>query len=365
MPTIRKAIGALIEPVKRQPKVKKSVYLDRGLYPVVDQSQSAIAGYVNDAAWLYTGKLPVVVFGDHTRILKFVDFPFCVGADGTQLLRPQTENDTRYFYYAVRNVDLESYGYERHFKYLKEKQINVPPLPTQLRISGILSAYDDLIDNSQRRIKILETMASSLYREWFICFRFPGHENHPRVDSALGEIPKGWAVKKVKDILARRPAGLVYRDTDVKSEGDIQVIDQSTSELLGFHDNAPDHIATAMLPIAIFGDHTCKMQLLIEPFSIGPNVVPFTACSDLPTAFVFYAVNSLIQTQEYKRHWSPLNSKEIVVADSALSQKFVDLIQPMLVQQAALRKSIRNLRRTRDLLLPRLMSGQINLDASP
>ena len=62
----------------------------------------------------------------------------------------------------------------------------------QRRIAGILSAYDELMENSQRRIRILEAMARALYREWFVHFRFPGHENHPRVASPLGEIPHGW-----------------------------------------------------------------------------------------------------------------------------------------------------------------------------
>lgn len=72
---------------------------------------------------------------------------------------------------------------------LKQVEVRVPPLPAQQRIAGILSAYDELIENSQRRIKILEAMASGLYREWFVHLRFPGHENYPRVASALGEIP--------------------------------------------------------------------------------------------------------------------------------------------------------------------------------
>lgn len=243
--------------------------------------------------------------------------------------------------------------------------VPLPPLPVQQRIASILSAYDKLIENNQRRIKILETMARNLYREWFVHFRFPGHENHPRVDSSLGEIPQGWEVKTVKEFLSRRSAGEVYREAQLKAEGEVLVIDQSTSELLGFHDNVPDHHASPSLPIAIFGDHTCKMELLVEPFSIGPNVVPFVAGEHLPTSYVFYAVNSLVKTQEYKRHWSPLTLKEVVVADCVIAQRFASLIQPMLVTMAIHRKSIRNLRRTRDLLLPRLLSGQIPLPEAP
>ena len=103
------------------------------------------------------------------------------------------------------------------------------------------------------------------------------------------------------------------------------------------------------------------MQLLVEPFSVGPNVVPFAAIGHLPTAYVFHVVRSLIHTQEYKRHWIPLSFKEVMVADHATALRFASFISPMLAIQETLRKSIRNLRRTRDLLLPRLLSGQVAL----
>jgi type I restriction enzyme S subunit len=83
-----------------------------------------------------------------------------------------------------------------------ELEIPAPSLPVQRRIAGILSAYDELIENSQRRIRILESMARALYREWFVHFRFPGHESVPRVPSPLGEIPKGWEVKKLGEIIS-------------------------------------------------------------------------------------------------------------------------------------------------------------------
>ena len=237
----------------------------------------------------------------------------------------------------------------------------IPPLPVQHQIAGILSAYDELIENSQRRIKILEEIARSLYREWFVHFRFPGHDKVKMVPSPLGPIPQGWEVKNVKEALARRPAGEVYREEDVVLEGTVPVIDQSTNELLGFHDNEPDHLATPENPIAIFGDHTCKMQLLVEPFSIGPNVVAFEANVDRSISYLFHIVRSLVQTQEYKRHWSQLTAKEIVMADKSTAEHFATSIQPSLQQVEVLRKASRVLRRTRDLLLPRLLSGAIEL----
>ena len=84
---------------------------------------------------------------------------------------------------------------------LKEIEIGLPPLPTQRKIATILSTYDNLIENNTRRIKILEDMAQTLYREWFVHYRFPGHENVPMVESELGPIPQGWEVKQLGEIV--------------------------------------------------------------------------------------------------------------------------------------------------------------------
>jgi type I restriction enzyme, S subunit len=170
-------VGDALEKITRQKKVPKSDYDESGLIPIIDQGREYLAGYTNDPDLQYNGKLPLTVFGDHTRILKWVARPFALGADGTQILRGDSRFDQRFFYYALKSVDLKHFGYERHFKYLKEKEIPLPDLPTQRKIAGILSAYDDLIENNLRRIKILEEMAQSLYREWFVHFRFPGHES--------------------------------------------------------------------------------------------------------------------------------------------------------------------------------------------
>ena len=93
----------------------------------------------------------------------------------------------------------------------------------QRRIAGILSAYDELMENSQRRIRILEAMARALYREWFVHFRFPGHEKLPRVASPLGDIPQGWEVKKLGELRGHLNRGLSPSHAD---NGDSKVINQ-------------------------------------------------------------------------------------------------------------------------------------------
>ena len=100
-----------------------------------------------------------------------------------------------------------------------EVSVELPPIPVQRRIAGILSAYDELMENSQRRIRILEVMARALYREWFVHFRFPGHEKLPRVASPLGDIPQGWEVKPLDEI-ATITMGLSPKGDTYNEQGD-------------------------------------------------------------------------------------------------------------------------------------------------
>ena len=244
---------------------------------------------------------------------------------------------------------------------LKEIEIRVPALPTQGKIAAVLSAYDDLIENNTRRIKILEDMAHTLYQKWFVHFRFPGHENVPMVESPLGPIPHGWKVKRVKEIVKRLKAGKTYRETDVDQIGKVIVVDQSRSDFLGFHDNEPDHNASSGAPVVIFGDHTCKMQLMVVPFSLGPNVVPFIAKDKTSIEYLFFLISSLVETREYKRYWTELNNKVVAVADSKTSEQFSDFTTCIFQKTEILKQRNHNLQQTRDLLLPKLISGEIDV----
>jgi len=97
---------------------------------------------------------------------------------------------------------------------VQELWIEVPPLPNQRKIAAILSAYDDLIENNTRRIKILEEMAQTIYREWFVKFRFPGHEKVKMKDSELGPIPEGWMVKPSSQVLEINPRIKVDKESE-------------------------------------------------------------------------------------------------------------------------------------------------------
>ncbi len=139
---------AFIKQTKSQYKqLKTNEYLALGSYPIVDQGQQNICGYTNDEEKLYKGELPVIVFGDHTRIVKYVDFRFAVGADGTQILKADNSKfNDRFFYYILQNTPIVNQGYHRHFKSLKESKIAQPPLVEQAEIALILSEFDKHIN---------------------------------------------------------------------------------------------------------------------------------------------------------------------------------------------------------------------------
>lgn len=139
------------------PKVQRREYLPEGSMPVLDQGQEFIAGYTTtDNA--YSGRLPVVLFGDHTRTFKYVDFPFALGADGVKVLAPQEGFEASFLYYYLRNADIPSAGYSRHFKFLRELSICKPPLTEQRRIVSIL--------NRAAKIERLRTQAQERLREF-------------------------------------------------------------------------------------------------------------------------------------------------------------------------------------------------------
>ena len=240
-------------------------------------------------------------------------------------------------------------------------RFNIPnnSLPIQRRIASILSAYDNLIENNNRRIRLLEQMAENLYKEWFVRFRFPGHE---KAEFENG-LPKGWKVEKVKNIVKRLPFNRTYKEYELEKEGAVIVIDQSTDELMGYHNNEPSHYANYDEPLLLFGDHSCKFQLMTRNFSLGENVIPYTAKNknDVNAYWLFYATHKLIQTEEYKRHWGRFTSMKVLVPDIDVQTRFEKIVKTIEMEKNKLITVNSTLSRQRDLLLPRLMSGKLEV----
>ena len=281
-----------------------------------------------------------------------------------------------------------------------------PPLPIQQRIAGILSAYDELIENSQRRIKLLESIARALYREWFVHFRFPGHDNPagqpdwtaagrpagasatdgasqsvPRVPSPLGDIPQGWEVKKLGDVAEEMRRNV--------QKGQLE----EPRPFVGL-----EHIPRRSLALDAWETTTDlgsnklafrKGEILfgkIRPYFHKVSVAPFDGLCSADTIVIrsrqpehFAIVAGCVSSDEFvalatatsngskmpRASWSVLQEHLIAIPTLTVAEQFSAVVQPAIQQMQALIFQIQNLRRTRDLLLPRLLSGQIEVETLP
>ena len=149
-------------------KLLRSEFEKAGQIPVVDQGQDFVAGYTNDSAYQFCSEeLPVVIFGDHTRALKYIDFPFAMGADGVKVLKPNTNCDVKYLYHYLRHAHIPSAGYSRHFRFLKDLRIPLPSLSEQQRIADILDKADALRAQRRAALAELDTLTQSIFLTLF------------------------------------------------------------------------------------------------------------------------------------------------------------------------------------------------------
>ena len=148
-------------------KTPQSDYLTTGTFPIVDQGKALIGGYVNDPSRICGDGRSAIVFGDHTRCIKFIDFPFCMGADGVKVLRPKIAADLKYLYYYLLTLKLPDAGYDRHYKYLKRTELVLPPLQEQRRIAAILDQTDALRAKRREALAQLGELQRSIFIETF------------------------------------------------------------------------------------------------------------------------------------------------------------------------------------------------------
>lgn len=258
---------------------------------------------------------------------------------------------------------------------LRSVPITYPCLETQRRIASILGAYDDLIENNQRRIRILEEMAQRLYREWFVHFRFPGHHNTPLIDSPLGPIPKGWEVNKLGELVDDIRDGVSPDQVDPASPyvglehiprksialTDWGRADEVQSTKLRFQKD--DILFGKIRPyfhkvsIAPFSG-ICSSDTIVIRVKAPQHFGPVLCCVS-SSEFVNQATQTSNGTKMPRANWDVLVNYPIPLPPASLLARFtsharqtVDLVNNLVAKNA-------NLRKTRDLLLPRLISGEV------
>lgn len=152
-------------------KIKQKEYLKEGILPIVDQGKDLIGGFTNNKELAFKGDLPVIIFGDHTRCVKYVDFNFVQGADGVKVLKPQIFYNEKLFYYALKNIDIKNLGYRRHFPTFDQYFVPLPPLDEQQRIveriESLFAKLDEAKENLQNVLDGFETRKAAILHKAF------------------------------------------------------------------------------------------------------------------------------------------------------------------------------------------------------
>lgn len=152
---------------KRGTKIKTDEYRLSGKHQIIDQGQEQVAGYTDLEDGVFEN-IPAIIFGDHTRIVKYIDKPFFLGADGVKVLRSRFQDaNYRYLYYALKYVKIPNTGYNRHFKWLKESKIQYPCAEKQEEIVSILNGVSKIIEYRQQQLQKLDELVKARFVEMF------------------------------------------------------------------------------------------------------------------------------------------------------------------------------------------------------
>lgn len=191
-------------------KIEKKYYSEGHLIPIISQEEEFISGYWDNYSDITPHERPIVIFGDHSRVLKYIDFDFVVGADGVKILLPNESIDAKFLYYYLKWKDVPSLGYSRHFKLLKDYNYLCPPIIRQAEIVSELDKINELIGVKRSQLKDLDALAQSLFYETF---------GDP-IDN-----PKGWETEKFGNICELSAGGDKPADTqkEMNAERNIPV----------------------------------------------------------------------------------------------------------------------------------------------
>ncbi|MEW6584960.1 MAG: restriction endonuclease subunit S [Nitrospirota bacterium] len=326
------------------------------------------------------GDLLFCVRGSTTGRMNWADQRYSLGR-GVCAIRGDTILLTKYIRYCLEAnlpalLNLAGGGTFPNLRKDDIEGFSIPIHRNYERIAAILSTYDDLIENNLRRIKILEEMAQNLYREWFAKFRFPGHQKVKMVDSPLGKIPEGWEVSELSSLctLIKEP----YREELHTSLPLIDLARIPQKTLLPSGVGSPKELSTSRIIFTsddvLFGAIRPYLhKVVLAPTNGVTNVSVFVFRSRDEILKPFLAVllsmeDTVRWADQYSTgtkmpviKWDVFQQMKVLIPKREVIRRFYDVVWPMmqLVKNTFVRNS--NLRRTRDLLLPKLISGELDV----
>jgi len=323
---------------------------------------------------------------ENGKIAQFVDPMDQVGFGSTEffVLRPKEGVADPGFIFYLSCTDIVRKPAEKSMKgasgrqradveSIKDLEVPAPPLPIQRKIAAILSAYDDLIENNTRRIQILEEMARAIYREWFVNFRFPGHENVKMVSSELGPIPEGWEVKPLGEVcnivMGQSPKSEYYNQI-----GDGLPFHQGVTDF-GTHFPHDRVYCTLRNRVAEKGDILFSVRAPVGRINvankrivIGRGLCAIRSRDDMQT-FILYQLKEKFKEEDtigggtifQAVTKNDMLSIKTLVPPVKVVKQFEALAKLILSEIEILTLTNANLRQPRDLLLPKLISGELDV----
>lgn len=290
------------------------------------------------------------------------------------------KTDVRYIKYYIDFIKLQMQNISRgttqdnlSVEKLLSFEFFTPPLEAQRKIAAVLSAYDDLIENNTRRIEILEEMAGAIYREWFVEFRFPGHEGVEMVESELGLIPQGWAVKQLGEmchvIMGLSPKSEFYNEigdglpfhqgvTDFGKRFPTDRVYCTTQKRIA---EADDILFSVRAPVG-------RINIADKKIVIGRGLSAIRS-KDENQVFLLQQLKDRFQEEDTMGSGAIFNAIRktdllgipLLTPTASVIGKFEEIANPIFSELTNLTLKNTNLRQTRDLLLPKLISGEIDI----
>ncbi|PKQ52116.1 restriction endonuclease subunit S [Vibrio cholerae] len=351
-----------------------------GNVPVV--ASTGIGGYHHEAK----ASAPGVVIGRSGSIGggQYIEQDFWP-LNTTLWVKDFKGHDPRYVYYLMRSIDFSTFNVGSgvptlNRNHLSSLLVNEQGHESEKRIAKHLGDIDDKIAVNTKTNQTLEEMAQTIFKSWFVDFdpvkaKMNGEQPEGMdaataslfpeklVESELGLIPEGWRVKKIGDVVERYSVGKKYSQKTAVESGLVPILDQGKSGIIGYHNDKPGVKASLDNPIIVFANHTCYMKLVTYDFSAIQNVLPFKL-NGCDIYWSYLATQGKQRFVEYKGHWPDFMIHEIVVPSEELMKRFGELVKPFYSQVASNENQNKSLAKLRDTILPKLLSGEIELGTS-
>ncbi len=367
-------VGNVIETVSLTgKKLKKREYADEGKLPVIDQGISFIGGYSDDDNLKLECQLPVIVFGDHTKTIKYIDFDFVPGADGIKVIKPIKIYFPKLFYYFLRAISIPDRGYSRHYQFLEKSQIPVPPMCEQRRIVAKLETLFTQLDAAVDNLKKAQVQVHR-YRQSVLKAAFEGELTmewrgghsikSQSIDASTG-LPQNWEMATVGSVIEKVSlTGKKLKKGDYELEGRLPVIDQGLS-LIGGYTNDEELKVECELPVIVFGDHTKAIKYVDFDFVGGADGIKVIKSQEMyhPKLFYYFLRAISIPDRGYSRHYQFLEKAQIPIPPFTEQEQIVSEIERHLsvadAAESTLDAELKRAERLRQSILKHAFSGKL------